>query len=79
MFNWVLRNVIGGKTGKRELCLFLLFWWFALSGYLLWRERIGQVSAVGEMIWKMYSPIVFGLTAGAFSLDWHHKQNKGGE
>lgn len=69
MFNWILRYVIGGVTGKREIALLILGLWIWFTIYLLWREAMALEYELGLTVWKIYTPFCFATLAGAFGLE----------
>jgi hypothetical protein len=74
MFTWILRNIIGGQTGKRESAIAVASLWLGgviavTIGNEFGRDLAFLAETVRETKW-----IVGGWFAGAFGLDWVAKQ-----
>lgn len=76
MFNWILRKVIGGDTGKRELALLILLLWFLHCVMLTVLDVIDIEADTILSMWQVFTPFCFAMVAGAFGLEWYSFQNR---
>lgn len=68
MFHWILVNVIGGETGKRESAIFLLSIWLAFSAYIVFGDFDEVKLQTLERMWGVFTPFMFLSWAGAMGL-----------
>lgn len=77
MFNWILRRAIGGESGKREIGLLILLYWFLFTTGLAVLDGYDIEAEMAQSMWNVFTPFAFGSIAGAFGLEWYGRIKSG--
>lgn len=74
MFNWILKNLLGGETGKRELALCVMFIWLIGVPLVDVAALLGAQMPFTRWFLESFALMPFGLVAAAFGFDAAVKQ-----
>ncbi len=77
MMKLIVKYVIGGETGTREVAVLAWLLWLALTAYLLWVEftfagtpgEQEKEVMISMAVWAMMTPFAWGWMAIAFGLN----------
>jgi hypothetical protein len=70
MFNWFLRYVVGGITGKRESALMAWVLWLMWTAIIMWLEADGITLPITNGMWNITTPMVWSWLGAAFGFEW---------
>lgn len=80
MLRYIVRCVIGGRSGKRESAVLMMILWLIGVGFLAGMEVQGHHLSLFANTLMFAGPFVFGWYGVAFGMEWVAKQtNWGGE
>lgn len=79
MFNYVLKYVIGGRSGKRESALMAWLFWVGWTIWLTVAESGDQTVTQAVGMWNVATPLVWSWLGAAFGFEWWTRHKSGQE